>query len=267
MRALAGLCAQQFKTTFATMLQYRAALAIWLIGHVLEPLIFLIVWGAVSASSGGSVGGYSAADFAAYFIVLMLVNHLTYTWIMYEYEYRVRHGSLSFALLRPVHPIHADISDNLTSKVISFPGMLLTAVLLAAIFRPQFHFVLWAAVAFVPALCLAYVVRFLVEWTLALAAFWTTRVSALNQLYFVAFLFLSGQMAPISLLPPPAQVAASLLPFRWMVAFPVELLLGRLTPAQALGGFAAQIVWLGLSLVLVRIVWRAGVRAYSAVGA
>jgi len=212
MRGFAELYAQQFKTTFAAMLQYRASLAIWLIGHVLEPLIFLVVWSTVSASGGGSVGGFTRADFAAYFILLMLVNHLTYTWIMYEYEYRVRHGSLSFALLRPVHPIHADVADNLTSKVVSLPGMLLVALLLGLIFRPQFHFLPWAVIAFVPALLFAFVVRFLVEWTLALGAFWTTRVSALNQMYFVALLFLSGQIAPISLLPPPIRIAASTSP-------------------------------------------------------
>ncbi len=52
-----------------------------------------------------------------------------------------------------------------------------------------------------------------------------------------------------------------------MIAFPVELLLGKLTPAQTLIGFAAQVAWIGVGLVLVRIVWRAGVRLYSAVGA
>jgi hypothetical protein len=112
MRGLAGIYAQQFKVTMASFIQYRAALVIWLIGHVLEPLIYLVVWSTVSRSAGGSVGGFTAADFAAYFIVLMIVNHMTYTWIMYEYEYRVRQGTLSFDLLRPVHPIHSDIADN-----------------------------------------------------------------------------------------------------------------------------------------------------------
>ena len=105
------------------------------------------------------------------------------------------------------------------------------------------------------------------EWTLALSAFWTTRVSAINQGYFVAALFLSGEMAPLSLLPYPLQVAASLLPFRWMISFPVELLLGRLSVGQSLVGLAAQSAWLALGLLLLRTVWRAGVRVYSAVGA
>ena len=39
---------QQFKTTMAMMFQYRAMLAIWMLGQVLEPLIYLIVWSAVS---------------------------------------------------------------------------------------------------------------------------------------------------------------------------------------------------------------------------
>jgi len=265
--ALWDVYVQQFKTTIATQLQYRAALVIWLVGHILEPLIYLVVWSTVSRSSGGSVSGFTPAEFAAYFIVLMLVNHVTFSWIMFEYDYRVRHGTLSFALLRPVHPIHADIADNVSFKLITLPMMSLAAVILALAFRPAWHWVPWATAACVPALVLAFLVRFLVEWTLALAAFWTTRVSAINQMYFVAVLFLSGQVAPLSLFPFPLQVIASLLPFRWMIAFPVELLLGRLTPVEALTGFAAQGIWLALSLALLRSVWRAGVRVYSAVGA
>ena len=267
MRGLVEVYVQQFKTTLASQLQYRAALVIWLVGHVLEPLIYLVVWSVVSASRGGSVGGFTTGDFAAYFILLMLVNHVTYTWIMYEYEYRVRQGALSFALLRPMHPIHSDIADNVSSKLISLPGMLLTALGLALVFRPTFHFVPWAVLASLPALMLAFLLRFLVEWTLALAAFWTTRVSAINQMYFVAVLFLSGQVAPLSLFPHAVQSTAAVLPFYWMIGFPVELLLGRLTATQVWTGLAAQAIWLVLSLALVRIVWRAGVRVYSAVGA
>ena len=98
MRALAGLYLQQFKTTMAMMFQYRAMLAIWMIGQVLEPLIYLIVWSAVSTGAGGSVGSYTTRDFAGYFVVLMLVNQFSYTWIMYEFEYRVREAALLCAV-------------------------------------------------------------------------------------------------------------------------------------------------------------------------
>jgi ABC-2 type transport system permease protein len=267
LRELSHLYSQQFKTTFASMVQYRASLFIWMIGQVLEPLVYLVVWATVANGSGGSVGGYTASGFAAYYLIFMLVNQVTYTWIMYEYEYRVRQGYLSFALLKPVHPIHSDISDNLSSKLITLPILIVVAILLALAFHPTAAIVLWALLVSLPALILAFLVRFLIEWTLALAAFWTTRVSAINQLYFILMLFLAGQIAPLSLFPNWLQTIANILPFRWMLGFPVELLLGRLTPIQALEGIGAQLAWLFLSLVLVRIVWRAGLRVYSAVGA
>ncbi len=131
MKALVELYLQQFKTTMAMMFQYRAMLLIWTIGQILEPLVYLIVWSVVSVNSGGSVGGFTAADFAAYYILFMLVNQVSYTWIMYEFEYRIREGNFSSTLLRPVHPIHSDIADNVSSKLITLPIIIVVAVVLA----------------------------------------------------------------------------------------------------------------------------------------
>ena len=120
---------------------------------------------------------------------------------------------------------------------------------------------------FFPALLLAFALRFLLEWTLAQSAFWTTRVGAINQIYFVLMLFLSGQFAPMTLLPQPVQIAAYILPFRWIISFPIELISGRLTPNEALAGIGFQVAWLLISYVLFRMVWRSGVKVYTAVGA
>ncbi len=267
MRPFVDLYVQQFKTTLATMLQYRVALLIWTIGQVLEPLIYLIVWSAVSNGSGGSVGSYTTAEFAAYYVVLMMVNQISYTWIMYDFEYRVREGTLSATLLRPVHPIHSDIADNLSSKLITLPIIIVVATALAFGFRAPISPQPWAIAVFLLSLILAFLVRFLLEWSLALAAFWTTRVEAINQTYFVLMLFLSGQIAPLTLLPQPIQVVSYVFPFRWLISFPIEVFLGRLNLSQSLVGLAAQAVWLFLSFGIMRGMWRAGVRVYTAVGA
>ncbi|MGI8552675.1 MAG: ABC transporter permease [Dehalococcoidia bacterium] len=267
MKPLLDLYRAQFATTLATQLQYRVSAAIWLIAAVLQPIVYLVVWSAVARSNGGSVGDYTRAAFAGYFIVTMLVNYVTDTWVMYVFDMRIRDGSFSPMLLRPVHPIHADIAENVTHKLIQSSVMLPAAVGLAFAFRPALHPQPWAVLAFLPALVLAWALCFLTGWTLALASFWTTRVSAINQMYYVVELFLSGRVAPLTLFPSPIQALATLLPFRWIVAFPVELLLGRLSRAEALSGFAAQSLWLALDLALLRLIWRAGLRRYSAVGA
>jgi ABC-2 type transport system permease protein len=121
--------------------------------------------------------------------------------------------------------------------------------------------------AFLPVLVVAMALRFAMEWTLAGAAFWVTRVSAINQLYFVVFLFLSGFAVPLPLLPGPVQPLATWLPFYRTLGFPVDVLLGRLDPVQIASGFAAQVAWLVIAVVLLNAMWAKGIRQYSAVGA
>ena len=266
MRGLVDIYTTLFRTDLALQFQYRAEMAIWLIGRIVEALVFLSVWTAVARSQGGQVGGFSSADFAAYYIAMMMMSHLTFTWFMYEFEYRVRSGGFSPLLLQPLHPIHRDIAENISYKFLTLTVMLPTMGLMIWLFDPVFDPPAWAIWAWIPVILLAFLMRFFVEWALALAALWTTRTAAANQLYFAALLFFSGQMAPLSLLPEWLQTLAALLPFRWMLAFPTELLLGRLTPTEVLWGAAAQVVWLGLSWRILAAVWSQGVRRYSAVG-
>jgi ABC-2 type transport system permease protein len=257
----------QFKTTIAEQFQYRGALVIWLTGLVLEPVIYLAVWSTVARSQGGEVDGFSASTFAAYFLVALVVNHATFTWVMWELEVWIRQGTLSPLLVRPVHPIHRELAHNLTFKLLTLTAVVPLGVVLALAFRPSFGTTPVSALAFLPALVLAIALRFALEWTIACAAFWITRVGAINQLYFVAFLFLSGQAVPLPLLPAPARALAEVLPFYRMLGFPVELLLGRLSLGEALLGFAAQLAWLAVAVLLLNRVWDRGVRQYSAVGA
>lgn len=267
LREMVEIYRAQFKVTLASQLQYRTEMLIWLFGAILQPVMYLVVWSAVASANGGSVGGYSASAFAAYFIVLMLVDHLTFTWIMYEFEPRIREGAFSPRLVRPVHPIHSDVADNFTHKFLGLFPLVPVAVVLSLLFHATYAPPPWALALLVPALILACALRFVIEWTLALTAFWVTRVGAVNQMYEVAVIVLSGQMAPLSLFPGVVQTLASLLPFRWMVAFPVELALGHVAPRAALAGLGIQTIWLVIGVVLLRVVWRAAVRRYAGVGA
>jgi ABC-2 type transport system permease protein len=267
MTDLAHLYRAQFKTTIAEQFQYRGALVIWLTGLILEPVIFLSVWATVARSQGGAVDGFTANDFAAYFLLTMIVDHAGFTWIMWEMEFWIRQGNLSPLLVRPVHPIHRHIANNLTFKLLTMVVVVPVVVVLTFVFQPNFTITPATALVFVPTLLLAMALRFAVEWTLASVAFWVTRVNALNQLYYVVFLFLAGVAAPLALLPEPVRVLATWLPFYRMLGFPVEVLLGRLTPQQVLIGVGAQIAWLTVAVVLLNVTWARGIRKYSAVGA
>ena len=125
------------KTALAEQLQYRFAAVIYMSNRVIEPTVLLAIWSAV-ATARGEVGGYSAADLAAYFIATMVVNQLTYSATFHYFEWRVRSGELSLELLRPLHPIHADIPANLGDKSFTLLAMIPVVVLLSILFQPSF---------------------------------------------------------------------------------------------------------------------------------
>jgi ABC-2 type transport system permease protein len=126
--------------------------------------------------------------------------------------------------------------------------------------------VAWSLLALVPALVLAFLIRYTLMYALAVTAFWTTRVTALFEVWYAVEFFTSGRVAPLSVLPQWAQNIAGALPFQWMFYFPLELFLGRLTQAEALHGFLMQGLWLAAVILLMRVVWRAAIRQYGAVG-
>jgi len=247
-------------------LSYRTELVIWLGSIILRPIIFLALWTAAARSMGGTLRGWTSSDLASYFILALLVYHLTFAWVMFMWEPRVKNGYLSYLLLRPSHVYHRDFSDNITFKIATFPVIFLTAVVLYFTFHPQMHLHLWQVLAAIPVLILAWSLHFTLSWTLALGAFFTTQVDALNVAFFFALMLLSGQMAPLSLLPSALQTVAMFLPFYWFLGFPIEVIMGRIAPAQVMTGIGMQAMWLSITLLTMWLVWRRGLKSYMAVG-
>lgn len=263
----------QLKIGMSLMLQYRFAVLIWGIWGFVGPLISLAVWSAATQARGGAVvnaangASFGRADFAAYFLVFMIFSHITMSWDAFEFAFRIRSGGLSPHLLKPVHPIHGDAARNIAFKLVTSSMLLPAWVLLLILLRPTPPQSLGSLLLSVPALLLAAVMRYIWQYALATTAFWTTRVEAMNQLYFTTDAFLSGRIAPLALLPGVLGAAAYYSPFWAMGAFPVELALGRLAPDRILLGFGLQIVWLIAAVAVLRGLWAAGIRQYSAVGA
>lgn len=266
MKGMLDFYITQFKIELSSHFQYRFALLLQIIALVIEPVIYLVVWTTVADAQGGIVGGYTRGEFAAYYIASTLVRQMTVSIGPGEFECLIRLGILSPWLLWPVNPFHLYLASGPTSKVFTFLWLMPIMTILVIVFRPTLSPTPWQIIAFGVVLVMAYLLRFVIVWATQMAAFWITRASALIEVYFAAEFLLSGRLLPISMLPSWAQQIGNLLPFRWSFAFPLEVLLGRLTPLEVGQGFLIQGAWLLVGAVLIKILWRAGLRRYSAVG-
>ena len=267
MRGMIDLYLGQMRIAIVTQFQYRVANYFYMIGMIAEPVIYLVVWSTVARAQGGSVGGYTPGEFAAYYIVWTLVRNMNIVLTPYAWEQLIRQGELSAQLLLPVHPIHSTLAYFAGWKFVVIIMWLPIAAVLTFAFRPGLSPELWQVGIFIVALWGGFFVRFGLLWLLGLVTFWTTRVSAFFELYFTAELLLSGRLVPLSLMPAWVQQLAGLLPFKWAFGFPIEVLIGQLTPQESVLGLAAQAFWSLAGFGLVSLLWRASLRRYSAVGA
>jgi ABC-2 type transport system permease protein len=213
------------------------------------------------------VGGYTPQEFAGYYIVWTLVRNMNIVLTPYAWEQYIQRGFLSIQLLKPMHPMHNDLAYFSGWKFVAIVMWLPIALILGLIFHPELHPTWWQAIAFFFALWGGFFLRFMLLWLLGLITFWTTRVSAIFELYFLLELIFSGRMVPMDLMPAWMQQVAAYLPFQWAFGFPIELILGKLTPYQTLYGLGMQVFWTLLGIFFVKITWRAALKRFSAVGA
>lgn len=254
------------KIAILQQLQYPVANYFYMIGMIAEPVIYLVVWSTVAMAQGGSVGGYSPSDFAAYYIVWTLVRNMNIVFTPYGWEARIQRGFLSSELLRPLHPLHFDISYFAGWKVVMILLWIPLALVLSLIFKPNLHPTGLEVIVFFFAIWGAYLIRTMLLSILGMITFWTTRVGAIYEMFFALELVLSGRLVPMSLMPAWVQHIANFLPFQWTFGFPIEVLVGKLSTEQLFKGLGMQLLWILIGTLGVRILWRFGIRRYSAVG-
>ncbi len=253
------------RRSLGLMLEYRAGILIWMLVNVM-PLVMLAVW--LSLSEEGPIGGYDQSDFASYFLLLTFVRQMTTVWVIHELDYDIRHGNLSSKLLQPLNPFHAYFTDAMTDKILRLVVMAPLALVAWWIF-PTIHYDVSALSLLLFGLTMfaALLLRFVSQYTIGLLGFWISQAVTLSEIWYAIYLLIGGMVAPIDLFPAPVAAIANYLPFRFMLSFPVEVMLGRLTTFELLEGLAATALWLGLFLVMYRWVWRRGIKQFSAFGA
>jgi ABC-2 type transport system permease protein len=254
------------RTQIQSNFQYRVATYMWLIGMLAEPVVYLVVWTTIEEERGAPVAGYTAGQFAAYYIVWTLVRNMNIVFTPYGWEWRIREGELSAALLRPLHPLHDDLAGFAGWKVVTIILWLPIAAVLWLLFDPTLDPTLLEVGVFCVAIWGAYLIRTMFLTALGMVTFWTTRVSALFELFIGLELLLSGRLVPLPIMPDWAEAIASWLPFKWSFFFPIDVLTGDMSNRELLEGLGMQLFWIVVLTALFLVVWRFAVRRYSAVG-
>ena len=265
-RSMVGYYAAMMRIAVINQFQYRVAHYFYMLGMVAEPVIYLVVWTTIANESGGSVQGITAGEFAAYYIVWTLVRNMNIVFGAPFWEWRIREGHMSRDLLRPLHPLHSDVAWFAGSKFVIVLLWIPIAVGLTIAFEPTLDPTSLEIGVFVCAIWGAYLIRTMLQSTIGMLCFWTTRGAAVFDLYMTSELLLSGRLVPLPLMPDWVETIAAFLPFQWAFYFPIDALVGDRSTESLLGGLVIQAVWILGLLVVFRVAWRAAIKHFSAVG-
>jgi ABC-2 type transport system permease protein len=260
-----AVCGALWRLGFAETAAYRVSLLIWIVTAIF-PLISLVLWRALAES--GPIGEYDQDAFDSYFIAAFLVRQLGASWVVWDLDRQIRSGDLSSLLMRPVSPVLHYVMLN--AATVPVRVALALPIALAVLVATGGMTVLadpWLWPLVILSIALAWLLNFLVQLVVGCLAFWLTKASSLFEIWLGLFIVLSGYTVPTSLFPAGLAEVARVLPFHAVLGFPVELLVGRLGPAEALQGLGLQILWVALVGCIAAFAWRRGLRAYGAFGA
>jgi ABC-2 type transport system permease protein len=247
---------------YAYMLEYRAELLLWVLSGSL-PFILMGVW--IKAAQTGQFS-LNPLEFARYFLAAFLARQFTVVWVIWDFEREVVEGQLSNRLLQPIDPVWRHFAAHCAERLARAPFVVLLVALFFWLYPESFWVPSLAnLLLFGIALLLSFCLRFLMQYTMAMFAFWIERATAIEQFWFLFFIFLSGLAAPLEVFPPLLREITLWTPFPYIVYFPAAIVVGL--PVDILQGFLMIFGWGGIFLIVNRWLWRKGLRHYSGMGA
>jgi ABC-2 type transport system permease protein len=248
-------------------LVYRANAVIWILTDVVTAVTMPLIWLA-SYNGRHEIQGFSPSQMVVYYLVILAVTSFVESHMMWEMSSDIKQGRFNNYLIRPFSYIGYTYAGNLGYRVVrttvALPIFALVVLAFHHYIPPTMHFnigpVFWLSVL------LGHFVSFVVTYSMGLLSLWLYEARSVYNFYYLPQMIFSGQIAPLALLPHAFRVLVNYLPFPYTLAFPANVFLMRLSRLDVLLGLGAQLFWIVVGLVAALLLWRGGLRRYTAFG-
>lgn len=241
------------------MLAYKWESYMGLVGSFAFVVLFSALWSALLKDDPEA-----RTRMLTYVFIGQIINQWTFlpTWELSE---RFRMGDVALELAKPIAMPVRVLGDFLGRDLIrvarALPAFLLVAPV-AGIRLPDWkHFGLFL-ISFV----LAWIIAAGLEVGMTMISLWTTYFDQAQQIMEFLMALFSGFFVPLWFMPPVVAKVAMYSPFPGAFFTPAGIFSGGLRGSEALAALAVQAVWAVLSLGILTLIWRRGVRKLTVLG-
>jgi ABC-2 type transport system permease protein len=242
-----------------------------LVSVFVGPAHFLVaasIWRAVY-SKGGAVGGMTLDEIILYYAVSTLISYLVMDFADWNLQMLVSTGKYITFALRPLHHRSFALYQKLGHRALGFLFEFLPVLAVFILFfdiKLQAAWWPWALLS----VALAFFMRFYINDTIGLAAFWFVKTDGLRGMIRLLTDVCSGLVFPLAILPGAVQGIVFFLPFQYTLYVPSMVFMG----GYRLGAYsmdmpaivAVQAGYVLLFFGLSELFYRLGMKRFTAVG-
>jgi ABC-2 type transport system permease protein len=251
-------------------LTYRADFFVATLFRFLPLVTSFLLWEAIYKGSGQSEhSGFTRNQMMAYLLLVQISRMFSsMPGLAGGIARDIRDGQLKKYLLQPIDMIAYLLAYRAAHKIAYIATSTLPYGLLFFWFRdvfPSFPDV-GALVAYAAALLMGFLLGFFFEACVGTVGFWLLEVTSFLYIINTLNFFISGHMFPLDLLPATAVTVLKALPFHYLAYYPAMIFLGKVPDDELRWGLAIEAAWVLGLMILSRILYKRGLRHYSAYG-
>lgn len=254
------------KASLVNSMIERGDMFLYSISIFIAPVVIMLIWLIINKEGSNTLLNYDRL--VVYYLASILIKTVNSAWMGQYIPGRIRRGEISAQLLKPMPFTLEWIGNNFAEKIMKLvfliPMVFILGKLLSVSF-PVLSFMEWSLVAVTT--IIGSIIYFLLDITIGFLAFWLEETNSIQELYLLLYSFFSGGLIPLLALPLFWRQVASILPFRYTLSLPLEIISGQLNLDEIIMAILVQVAYLIGVFALYNFVFKKGIKIYSASGA
>ena len=248
-----------FKISLISYLEYRVNFVLSFLFSLVPFSVSVLLWVAVAKHSEF----IKVKEVVSYYFVILIVKNITTTNSIIRFSDDIRLGELNKYLLKPYN-LMADLPERIVFIVMNFIPLILIYTFLHNYINLDLSLI--KVFFFIIFLILGYLINFFIDFLIGLYSFYFSKVSSLYTSIKVLRNLSAGNIFPLLMLPAKIFLTLQFLPFMYTSYVPTMLLLERTSFDLMLKNLFISVVWLTILCLFSAMLWKRGMKRYSAYG-
>lgn len=258
-----------FLLNFQKVFEHRSRSFVWFLISCTGPGLFLLFWIGKLKATDKPIDNWELSSITSYYFLLIVLSSFLMSHTEDEIAQKdIVQGNLVNYLTKPFSYFWMKFFQEVPYRILQgFYGLILCFILL---FMFKNIFVLTNSLEIfslsVLIIFLAHMLAYIFKLIIGLISLWLIDVGGLFQLVEAVLFIFAGYIVPIELLPGILSPIAQILPFSYMIYYPVIAFQGKLSFLESFHIIIIQCIWIGILTVIYQFVWKHGIKKFVGVG-